>query len=513
MVQASPLIHLRDQLDELRSKIIRKRPTFHVFKYRERRLLYDLNAGVLVDVSEPAFAILVGLENAQPSGEIESSLTSLLASDGVDALLKELLELVDAGFFAMEVPSTDEEQGAALQALGAHYPRSGQVLVQTSCNLKCTYCYEVKAGFHGTGKSMSSEIGRMAVDQVLARSGNRKDLDINFFGGEPLLNFTRIKELVKYATEQASALGKSITFKITTNGVLLTDEVITFLVKHGFGVMISIDGDPEANDVHRRDHAGRGVGKAVIENAKRLVRAQQEAGVRPACIRATLTPQNPSAVRAAEFFEREGFPRVMIGSSNGRAEHKDTWDFTEDSRAELTVELDRRLDRHVASLDGKDSPLPSSLMFNEGMKRISQALNKPGHEPGIGCGVGRNMTAVTEHGDIYPCHRYAGESAYQIGTLKDGINKERLSGYYKEILDVYESHCSGCWARYLCGGQCPWYISRADGVVGTPDKESCDQIRSGSERMLWLYSHMIERESAKNQAAIQGESDVERTSR
>src|SRR5262249_20920132 len=149
---------------------------------------------------------------------------------------------------------------------------------------KCSYCYEVQVGFHGTGKSMSVETGKRSIDMYLERSGNRKYLDVTFFGGEPLLNFKLVRELVGYSLERASQLDKHITFKLTTNGFLLTREVIDFLVAHNFAVMISIDGDESANDIHRRDHAGPGVGRTVLTNAKTLIEAQRKANVRPAVI-------------------------------------------------------------------------------------------------------------------------------------------------------------------------------------------------------------------------------------
>jgi uncharacterized protein len=103
------------------------------------------------------------------------------------------------------------------------------------------------------------------------------------------------------------------------------------------------------------------------------------------------------------------------------------------------------------------------------------------------------MTAVTEKGDIYPCHRYAGEEEYRIGTLKEGIDMEKLQRYYEQILSGFDEHCAGCWARHLCGGQCPWYLSRPTGFVGHPDKASCDRIREGAEISLWAYAAILEK--------------------
>jgi uncharacterized protein len=123
------------------------------------------------------------------------------------------------------------------------------------------------------------------------------------------------------------------------------------------------------------------------------------------------------------------------------------------------------------------------------------------------CGVARNMTAITEKGDLYPCHRYVGEEKYKIGTLQDGIDESRVRRYYGEILEGYDNHCAGCWARGVCGGQCPWYLSRPDGKVGLPDKASCDSIRTGMERALWMYTKAIQAAPGENVLTTEGVKD------
>ena len=478
----------QDPLERARARIVKERATFHVFQDHGKRILYDLWSGSLLELTESAWIVLDGLERRQSTSKITERLERHGHGDALPGVVKELEILCDNGFFLLEPLETPEERRATLDALVAQAPRSTQVLVQTSCNLSCSYCYEVKNGFHGTGGRMSSEIGRRAVDLMFERSRSRRHLDVNFFGGEPLLNLKLVRELVGYAEARAEREEKQVSFKMTTNGVLLDDDAIAFLVEKQFGVMLSLDGPPEKNDVHRRDHKGRGSGEQVLENAKRLISAQRRAGVREACIRATMTAGNESFDELADYFEAQGFRRVMIGASNGRAEEKDSFDLTPEMTPEREERKDRQFERIRDAIRGTGPRLPRGFRTNESLKRIEDALTtRRNHRRSIMCGVGRNMTAATASGKLYPCHRYAGDQAFEIGDVHDGVDDTKLEAYYSALLRGYDSHCSGCWARFICGGQCPWYVSRDDGSIVHPDEAGCDGIRTGAEGSLALY--------------------------
>jgi uncharacterized protein len=155
------------------------------------------------------------------------------------------------------------------------------LLVQTSCNLRCSYCYEVQSGFHAKGRAMDLDTARRAVELLIQRSGERPELEITFFGGEPLMSFGLIQEVVSYCRGRGAELGKRFYFQLTTNAVLLDDPKIEFLVAHEFSVMVSLDGPPELNDLHRVDLGGRGTGERALANARKLVAAQRAAGIRP----------------------------------------------------------------------------------------------------------------------------------------------------------------------------------------------------------------------------------------
>ncbi|MEQ1891138.1 MAG: radical SAM protein [Planctomycetota bacterium] len=488
---------MHDVLQNLVHALASERSTYHAFEYRARRMVYDLATGSLLEPGPGAFELLRGIEERVEPHVLLERVQAAEPGCEIEALAGEIETLRDFGFFRLEPLESPEEREQTIEAHLETHPRSHQILVQTSCNLKCTYCYEVDAGFHGTGKSMKSATGRRSIDLFLERAGPRKQLDITFFGGEPLLNFELVRELVDYARERARALDKEITFKLTTNGVLLDDEIIAYLVENRFAVMISLDGEPEKNDLMRKDHAGRGTGEKVLEHARKLVAAQRAAGVREACVRSTMTVGNHSALEISAFLARAGFKRVMIGSSNGRAHEKREWDLGSERglafEDEMRAEGEQVLDAFLAGLRGTGAPLPDGIDPRKALEHMHESLTTArSHRRHVTCGVGRNMTAITEKGDIYPCHRYVGEEAWKIGHLTTGVDREKLGQYYRQIFSGYDAHCSSCWARNICGGQCPWYLSRADGVVGTPDEPSCDAIREGAERTLWLYNQVRE---------------------
>ena len=466
-----------------------RRPTFHAFRYRDVNLVYDLLTGSILEPTDPVFAILEGIEKGDRATEI-------IASAGVpepelDGMLDELEQLHEAGFFRSEESSRAQDlERLVADGLMAHHPRKMMLMVQSNCNLRCTYCYEVSNGFHGTGSRMDRQTGIDSIELLIERSGERKELEITFFGGEPLMNFPLIGELVEYCRARGEEIGKRFHFQLTTNATLLTDEIISFLVANEFTVMVSIDGPPEKNDLHRVDLGGRGTGAVALANARKLVAAQREAGLREAMVRATMTHENHDAEALEAFFHEQGFARVMLGVSSGRADGKEPWDVQTEDVESMSESGSRAIDAYADWVRGQGERPTQAGSVERGLHEIMRALTQPTTAPSVRCGVGRNMQAVSRDGKIYPCHRYAGDEAFLLGTLEEGLDEQKLRDYYDALLRVKEEHCSSCWARITCGGQCPWYISNAEGEILHPDEESCDGIRNGHERLLYAVHEL-----------------------
>jgi uncharacterized protein len=484
---------LSERIERLAKRIgPHPRPGYHAFEREGTRLVYDILTGGLLEPSEHAFRILRAIETQEPSSQVLSDLAEI-GDHGIEHVLGEIEALYDAGLLRKEDDYSEEVKHGLVRSLMQHRPRKMMLMVQTNCNLKCTYCYEVLNGFHSTGKSMGYETGCLSVEFLIKRSGPRRDLEITFFGGEPLLNFPLVRELVAYCRGRETDTGKRFSFQLTTNCTLLNDEIIAFLVEHEFAVMLSLDGPPELHDIHRKDLGGHGTGAVALENAKRLVAAQKRAGIREAMVRITMSHENHDARALSAYFESQGFGRVMLGATDGRADHKDPWDLDPSDVQELSEQGEASLSEYLDWIDGR-SPRPADAsQVTRNLGPILEALRSPDPRPKVRCGVARNMQAITREGKIYPCHRYAGEDAFQLGTLDAGLDPVKVEAYYGALLKVKEEHCSHCWARITCGGQCPWYISKESGEIGHPDEPSCNGIRRGHERQLWFVHQLMKR--------------------
>ena len=469
----------------IRELVVHERTAFHCFRYRGDELLYDVASGSVLAVDTLAFAVLHGLERGRGDAELLASLGDGLAPGALAEVAKEVQLLQRLGMFRIAPLDSASQREQMVQGLLNHHSRKMMLLVQTSCNLHCTYCYEVDSNFHFSNKGkMNLETARRCVDALVERSGGRPTVEITFFGGEPLANYELVEQVVAYCQELERSTGKSFHYLMTTNAVLLDERKIDFLVRHNFSVMVSLDGPPETSDPVRKDLAGRGVARKATANAQALVAAQKAAGVRPALIRATMSHGNHDMDAIEAYFQEHGFERTMLGGSNGRAHAKGEADLTPEDTQELAAQQDDRIDAYVDWIAGK-GPKPDGSTLQRGLAWIEDKL-AAGEGAKVGCGVGRNVLAQTADGTYYPCHRYAGEEAYALGNLETGLDRERLGRFYHEVLAGYDNHCSHCWARVICGGQCAHYISRPDGAVGTPDEQSCDDIRTGMEKLLWL---------------------------
>lgn len=471
-----------------------ERPNFHVFEERGEWLLYDPCSGTILSVNASVGRLLASVE----SGADANALAKLAEDEGLNrgSLNQELLELYALGLFRAEEPESPHARGRTLAALRAHKQRNLMLMVHTACNLACSYCYEVGTGFHGSGGAMSLERAIEIVEDYIERSGDRRQLAVTFFGGEPLLNFPVIVEVVKYLKRRGVELGKTFGWSLTTNGTLLTKERVDYLVREGFTVMVSLDGDPQRADRHRIDLAGKGATKRALEGAERLVQAQRKADQREATIRATLSAGNESKRDIEVFLKGRGFRRIMVGEASGRPHEDPAWALSPEAIEGLGREHDETITEHFRLIDaGEDSPHASA--FNASLGRIHEALSAPGAKGAhIGCGIGRNMLAVSAEGEAFPCHRFAGDKAFSLGKIQDGgLDTARLERMYNELLDVSASTCSKCWARFLCGGRCPWYLARPDGSIAAPDKAGCDGLRRGFEKQLWMYKETVARQA------------------
>lgn len=475
-------------------------PVVHCFEFQGTRFAFLVRTGDLMRVSRPAFEALASIERGADRVDAIERLRSSFTEEQLDVVARDLEVLEQGGFLTPELRLTERQLDASCEQLLAHKPRNLMFFVTEACNLACTYCYEKNQGVHDKPLTLKQVDARKTLDHYFVESGGR-DVTVTFFGGEPLLNFAVVRDATLYAESKGLELGVGVGFTITTNLTLLTEEIADFLAAHKFHVMVSLDGDKEGNDRHRVFRDGGGTYDTAVANLRMLIEKLRTAGVRLPKLRATMTSENLDPIAVERHLRSLGTPLVEVGATHGTVERGlEAHDVGNDREQVERIharsqEMHARLISELEASPDRVPEVPGFVVKN--LRRIhedvSQTHVNQTPAPKL-CGVCRNMKAVTPGGDLYPCHRYVGMPAFKFGNVHTGgMDRERVRGYYADLHRNYGEHCTKCWARYLCGGQCPWYLSTADGRVVPPDEESCNGIRRNMETSLGLYATLLER--------------------
>ena len=346
--------------------------------------------------------------------------------------------------------------------------------IAQKCNLGCNYCYANGGDFGQVAKNMPLEIAKQSVDRVLESmnpGGGR--CNIAFMGGEPLINRALLREATEYARQQASEKQINAGFSVTTNGTLVTEEDAEFFEAHGFAVTLSLDGLEEDHDLLRPFKGGRGSYSRIMKRIQPLLDLQNKMQV---SARVTVTPQNLNLRRTLDGFIQMGFHSVgfapMLSSPNGKLElNKDALQRMLAQMIDCADEFERQ------TISGKRYPFSN----------IAGALNeihKGTHRP-YPCGAGAGYMGVSADGGFFACHRFVGDDDRAMGSSTDGVDASRQATWLAERHVDLQSPCSGCWARYLCGGGCHHEVLNR----GRP---ACDFIRGWLKHCLSVYVNLLE---------------------
>lgn len=335
------------------------------------------------------------------------------------------------------------------------------------CNLRCTYCYG-EGGEYSKKGIISLETAMKAVD-FLVENSTKKMVGITFFGGEPLMNFSLIKEVVDYAIKQGNKYEKQIQFSITTNATLLNDEITDFLVEHKFSVTISIDGCKEFHDKNRFFVDGKGTFDTVVKNTRRLVEK------RPVSARATITKTNLDLVKNFYDLYELGFRRINMSPCFDMLD--------EEAYEEYSCNFEKLLQEYDQLLEEKK--------YDEckAMGEVTKKLHRV-EQGGISskfCGALINSVAVDVYGSIFPCHRFVGMDEFCVGNVYDGFDQKKYSEIAEEINIESHDKCSDCWAVNLCGGGCIFENYLASGHINVPCERQCSYTKKSFEAVSDYY--------------------------
>ncbi|MBQ9347369.1 MAG: thioether cross-link-forming SCIFF peptide maturase, partial [Oscillibacter sp.] len=411
----------------------------HQYKLNGCSIVLDTCSGSIHLVDEVAYD-LIALYPDHTEDELVSILLDRYAgrADVTEANLRQCAADVGALKAAGKLYSPDTFGDIA----GSFKERSGDVVkalclhVAHTCNLNCAYCFASQGKFHGERGLMSYEAGKQALDFLMDHSGTRRNLEVDFFGGEPLMNWGVVKQLVEYARSVEKARGKHFRFTLTTNGMLLDDEVIDFANREISNVVLSLDGRREIHDALRVDHQGRGSYDRIVPKFQKLVEAR---GGKNYYIRGTFTHRNPDFTKDLFHMADLGFTElsmepVVCAPDDPAALTPEDIEIVKRQYELLAVEMLRRekagkpITFYHYMLDLTDGPCI--------YKRIS------------GCGSGTEYMAVTPWGDLYPCHQFVGEEKFRMGDVWHGVTNTALREQFRSCNAYARPGCRDCWAKF-----------------------------------------------------------------
>jgi uncharacterized protein len=455
---------------------------FHAFEAAGSRFLYLVPSAGVVRLDPVTNAVLRELEGGtQTPSQLASSLAPDFGLEEVRAAITELAQLQAIG------PATAPPE-RTLKVLPTSVPLTTMVLNVTSkCNLACTYCYEygedrVVDTEATLPRFLDEETARQSVDFMFAESGSNESVNLTFFGGETLLNFPVLQTTLAYARERAEEAGKGIRFSLTTNATLLRPEIIDWLVENDVGVTVSIDGPKEMQDKFRVFHSGKGSYDVVIPKVKELLKAHTRM---PIGARVTLTRQNMDVVGIFRHlteevgFQEVGFAPVTTAMGRDYAIEDDGYGTMLDQFRALAWEFVEWSEqgRHHGFSNVKET-------VEEIHKGVSKAYP---------CGAGLGLVGVATNGEAALCHRFAGSDDHRIGSVHEGIDRERQAGFLDEHHLAEKPECHKCWARPLCSGGCYHEAHTRYGTTTHANLHYCDWIRSWTHTCLEVYGELSER--------------------
>ena len=412
----------------------------HKFSMNGINVLMDIYSGAVHAVDDVAYDI-ADLYPEMNTDELAEKFADKYSREQIDEAVEELKELKDAGMLYTE----DEYEGVLEQVKNrAPVVKALCLHVAHDCNLKCSYCFAEEGEYHGKRSLMSAEVGKKAIDFIIANSGKRRNLEVDFFGGEPLMNFDVVKEIVEYGREQEKLHDKNFRFTITTNGILLDDEKQKYINENMHNVVLSLDGRKEVNDYMRPRAGGQGSYDIIVPKFQKLAESRNQTDY---YLRGTFTHNNLDFSKDVFHIADDlGFKQVSVEPVV--AEATESYAITEDDLDTIFEEYEKLAEQlYIRHKTGeKDFNFFHFMVDLTGGPCIAKRLS--------GCGSGTEYLAVTPEGDLYPCHQFVGQEEYKIGSVYTGIENTAIREEFANCNVYTKPDCKKCWAKFYCSGGC-----------------------------------------------------------
>lgn len=448
----------------------------HQYKMGGYNIVLDPNSGSVHSVDEVAYDIIGMYENHTPEEITKEIVERYGEKEGVTPEdVAEVLEDIETLKKEGKLFSEDTYKNLAIDFKNRPTVIKAMCLhIAHDCNLACKYCFAGEGEYCGDRSLMSFEVGKQAFDFLIANSGTRKNLEVDFFGGEPLMNFEVVKQLVAYAREQEKIHNKNFRFTLTTNGVLLDEEVMDFANKEMYNVVLSLDGRKETNDRMRVSRNGKGSYDLIVSKFKEMVKRR---GDKEYYIRGTYTHYNTDFTKDILHMADLGFTKlamepVVASPDAPYALKEEDLPVLFDQYEKLAAEMVRR------EKNGKGFTFFHYMIDLEGGPCIAKRI--------AGCGVGTEYVAVTPWGDLYPCHQFVGDENYLLGNVFDGITNEEVRSRFKMCNIYTRPQCNDCFARLYCSGGCSANSYHATGSIEGIYELGCELHRKRVECAIMM---------------------------
>ena len=459
----------------------------HQYKSNGFNIVLDVNSGAVHIVDDIVYDLLPEVESLRKEGVKEKTqilpvLTKKMSQyqqDEIKEAIEEISELTEAGMlFTEDIYENYIDQfknrETVVKALCLH--------IAHDCNLACRYCFAEEGEYHGRRAIMSYEVGKKALDFLVANSGNRVNLEVDFFGGEPLMNWQVVKDLVIYGRSLEKEHNKKFRFTLTTNGVLLNDEILEFANKEMSNIVLSIDGRKEVHNYMRPHRGGQGSYDEIVPKFKKVAESREQMNY---YVRGTFTRHNLDFAEDVKHLADLGFKQISVEPVV--ADEKEEYALQESDVPGLKREYDKLaaelLKRHR---EGNGVNFFHFMIDLEGGPCVAKRLS--------GCGSGTEYLAVTPWGDFYPCHQFVGQDEFLMGNVDDGIVNTQIRDKFKTCNVYAKEKCKDCFAKFYCSGGCAANSYNFTGDINGAYELGCELQRKRIECAIMIKAALANEE-------------------
>lgn len=425
----------------------------HVFNYKDKYYIYDSGSGSLHECDKDTADYTKA--KYEKLGTVPA-----LSAEKISEIENDLAALKEQGLFLKEEIKTFPLKSHEVKALCLH--------ICHDCNLRCRYCFADEGTYHSAREFMSEETAKKSIDFLIENSGKRKVLEVDFFGGEPLMCLQTIKNVVAYAREKGDKAGKKFLFTTTTNALLLDDDAIDFFNREMENVVLSLDGRKEVHDAIRKTVNGKGSFDYVIDHVKKFVRSR---GDKSYYVRGTFTAKNLDFSEDVIFLAENGFDSI---SMEPVVTEIDDLAIKKEHLPQVLNEYERLCDRYLGKYEKGEGF--NFFHFNidlEGGVCLQKKVSA--------CGAGNEYFSVVPNGDIYPCHQFAGDKDFLMGNVYEGKLNEVIRNKFASSCLFTREDCGDCFAKFICSGGCAANNYHFEGDINKPYKVTCEMMKKRIE--------------------------------